>query len=100
MRRVKVVQIPSILLISFLILVLPIYHHYCALVGADLFPTDVSIESPDEEALLVDREDNGRMSASGALFAVFPSVRSVSNHSPSDSFQTSSFGQARFILRC
>jgi len=99
-RRVKVIQISLILSISFFILVLPAYHRYCTLLEADLFPIDLSIENPDREVLLVDREDNAGMFVSCVFSIVLLPVATVLNQLSSFSFQISSFGQRGSILRC
>ncbi len=99
-RGIKVVQISLILAISFLIAILPVHQHYCTLADADLFPTDLSIENPDQEDLWIDRQENTGMFASYVLSIVLPSVDSALNPFPSFFFQAPSFSQRRFILRC
>jgi hypothetical protein len=99
-RRVKVIQISLILSFSFFLLVLPAYHQYCTLVEADLFPNDLSIESPDQEVLLVDREDNAGMFVSRVFSRVLPPGPTVIKQLQCSFFQISSFNQRTFALRC
>ena len=99
-RRVKVTQISLILAISFFIVVLPVYNHYRTLVEADLFPIDLSIENPDQEVLLVDREDNGGMFVSWVFPIVLLPIATLLNSLSISSFQVSSFDQIGSILRC
>ena len=98
-RRVKVTQISLILAISFIV-VLPVYNHYRTLVEADLFPIDLSIENPDQEVVLIDREDNDGMFVSCVFPIALLPMATLLNYLSSSSFQDSSFDQIRSILRC
>jgi hypothetical protein len=100
MRKVKALQISLIISISFFILVLPTYHHYYILVEADLFPTDLSIENPDQEVLLVDPDDNAGMFVSCVFSMVLTPEPAVFKQLQGFSFQISSFDQRTFVLRC
>jgi hypothetical protein len=69
--KVKAIQISLILSIFFSILVLPIYFHYCSLVEADLFSTDLSFENPDRQNELSDYENKLRVFGPSAFSIIF-----------------------------
>ena len=98
-RKVKAIQISLILAISFSILVVSVYLHYCRLVDADLFSIDLNIENPDQEVLLLDQEGDTGISVSCVFSVVLPGA-TVLNQLQSCSFQMLPFDQRTSILRC
>ncbi len=100
MRRVKGVHISLILVISFFILMLPVYFNYTSLVEADLFSTDLNFENLDQDVLTDLQQTELKISLSCVLSVVLPPGATLLNQLESFSFQIPSFDQMISILRC
>jgi len=98
--KLKAIQISLILSIFFSIFVLPIYFHYCSLVEADLFSTDLSFENPDQEEGLPDNEKELKVFGPTTFSIMFLSGPNLYEQSCHLFPRSLSLRQKTFVLRC
>jgi hypothetical protein len=90
----------AVIVITLFILLFPAYLRCSNLAEANLFSTDLSFENPDQDDQFVDQQNESKAFA----LSVFPIIClpgiNLSKQLPRFSFQTASFDQKLFVLRC